>query len=699
MHPGAAATSLPGRCYHGMGSASASRWKAGIIHLAVIAALAAFLLPSLAQAAPFQGKLDPSFGNGGRLRVRLAPTFAHSDYATAVLQPDGSLLLGGKTQSVHHYKTPEGGAYIEHAGFIRRLLPNGSPDPSFHEVLEDEPISGPSLQADGKIVFAAEADYRYGEYSGLVHRLDPSGNVDRGYGRNGVSTVLPLRPSVVAVDAEGRTVVAGDAGVGGQCHDCEPRPTTALSRLLPNGALDKSFGKNGTLLLPTAEFDFEVTGLVLAPDGTIFVSSGKAISAVTASGAPDETFGKEGQVEFEGTIGALTRTVGGDLVAAGRSSEGCCGPGLGGFAVRAYLANGALDPAWGSGGTARIAIADVDYGTAVVPTPDGGVMLAGEVATKAEPEGCSASLPCSFEPYVARLTATGAIDPDFSASLKKAPGDGDQDSPLLEAPPRVAAIALTPEGEVLLAGRAEENEEATVAALGPSGARDPSFGSEGVAAEPRPLPSETSAVGFALGGDGALALALHTNADDYAERTELAGFNAAGDPIPEYGGEVELSDGVEVNALGSDAAGHVYGIDQPFGGRARVVRIDGDGRPDPRYGEGGTALLPEHFAMRELLVRGNGAVLAIGRVSTGDPMALFELTPEGRPNPRFGSHGLALLRWGRARRRRRWRRPSTAAVASSSSAESATRRRWRAFCPTAASTRPSATTAASSTSR
>ena len=55
-------------------------------------------------------------------------------------------------------------------------------------------------------------------------------------------------------------------------------------------------------------------------------------------------------------------------------------------------------------------------------------------------------------------------------------------------------------------------------------------------------------------------------------------------------------------------------------------------RADLGYGSGGTAQLPPNFEAKALVVRRSGTALVVGRIKDREPMAIFELTPAGRPD-------------------------------------------------------------------
>jgi uncharacterized delta-60 repeat protein len=614
-----------------------------LARVTAIGATCALLLlaaATAALAAPLRGRLDTSFGQGGRVLFGLGPTYAHSAYTAAARQPDGSVLLVGRTEAVRKSRY---GSYVEPAGLVQRRLPSGALDPGFDEIVSAQEFDGLALQPDGDFLYASQA----GEYSSQVQRRTADGSPDPAFGKGGESAVLPLRVRYFALDGAGRIVVAGEIGVGGNCHDCIPQPVPAVARLLPNGALDKSFGKEGLFAVEQGEGEGiypEVTGLQIEADGSIVLATEGNLYGATSAGAANPAFGNGGRVMLEGHVGALTQTPSGDLVTAGSSYGGYGSAGRSSFLVRAFLPSGKPDPAWGSGGTTKVAVADVDVATALAPTAAGGVIFAGEVAVANEPEGCS---PCHYSPYVARLSAAGALDPSFASTLSEPPEANREVGPTQGYSSRVGAIALTPSGQVLLAGKGEAAEQATLTALEPDGAVAPAFGSAGVASDIQLLPGATGATGFAPGPDGSLAVSYHTNSGAYEESSALTGWAGDGTPLRDYGGPAELSYAEPPVGLVADGRGRLYRAQQYTRG---VIRFGPNGRLDRASGVDGHGLLPRGFVVEALVVRKSGAALAAGRIGGKDPMALFELTPTGHPDRHFGHRGLVEIGWGKGRK-------------------------------------------------
>jgi uncharacterized delta-60 repeat protein len=247
-----------------------------------------------AQAAP--GALDPSFGSGGSVLV----------------DPGTVMVEGAKVQSDGKLVTLDSGFDPFLYQRVRRFMPDGSPDPSFgggDGVAE--PLVAPdfwtgsfTLQPDGKIVITG---YSADEYA--VARLmpdgelDPSFDGDSGTGNGIVKTPMTPgfdQPAGVAVDQQGRIVVAGTTG----------GDDVGVARYLSDGKLDKSLAGDGTLidLTPTVE---DVMALAIV-DGGLLVAGGNGnydsfVYRYTDSGGLDPGFSQLGRRVVDYGVGTPDR--------------------------------------------------------------------------------------------------------------------------------------------------------------------------------------------------------------------------------------------------------------------------------------------------------------------------------------------------------------------------------------------------------
>ena len=361
-----------------------------------------------------RGKLDPSFGSGGKVLTAFGSR-GYSWASALAIQRDGKLAAAG----------PSGVAAL-HDGFaIGRYSARGRLDSSFGrggKVLTD--FGSPrfvgagaralAIQADGKLVVAGLWGFELARYTAR-------GKLDATFGRGGkVVTHLGSGGGAraVAIQRDGKIVAAGDSFVG---HRLE----FALARYTADGKLDPSFGRGGTVL---TDFGSWGGGAAVAIDahGKIVVAgeSGSddfALARYSVDGSLDQSFGSGGKVvtNFGSTpvncppclpsseeAHALAIQADGKLVVAGSSDArggnnkrgACC---LSDFALARYNADGSLDPSFGSGGKVlTIFFPANSYAEAVGIKADGKIVAAGGGA------GYFA---------LARYTASGKQDPTFGS--------------------------------------------------------------------------------------------------------------------------------------------------------------------------------------------------------------------------------------------------------------------------------------------
>jgi uncharacterized delta-60 repeat protein len=185
------------------------------------------------------GTLDPSFGNGGKVRFHAAGDFPVSVSGIAEL-PGGRVLVGGDS----------GGSLL-----LARLLADGRPDPSFGggdgKVLVDVDRSrlcgcsfanGLAVDGRGRPVLGGVVTGP-GPETAMVARFQPDGRIDRTFGRRGIA--LARHGSTSAINAialqPGGRIAAAGYGVRKDSGETQ----AIVLRFLSNGALDRAFGRGG----------------------------------------------------------------------------------------------------------------------------------------------------------------------------------------------------------------------------------------------------------------------------------------------------------------------------------------------------------------------------------------------------------------------------------------------------------------------
>lgn len=159
----------------------------------------------------------------------------------------------------------------------------------------------------------------------------------------------------IEIDSQGRIVVAGESLTHGATAANDPVAAPAVARLLADGRLDPSFGIDGIVLPP---FQGWTTGLAIDSQDRVAISGSfvdpadpdvrVVVCRFLDTGEPDSAFGANGVVRLPaGTAPRIWR------FRADPHDDALVGLGRG--TVVRFTADGVLDEAFGSGGTASVA--------------------------------------------------------------------------------------------------------------------------------------------------------------------------------------------------------------------------------------------------------------------------------------------------------------------------------------------------------
>ena len=284
---------------------------------------------ALARYKP-DGSLDTSFGNGGKVLTPISGTGLAN---AVVIQADGKIIAAGST-------SPPG---VVSSFALARYKPDGSLDSSFgvggtvvgsfnQSFAEFAQITDLALQPDGKILAAGRR--AQGVFpSDFVVRFNADGSRDMGFGLDGLaSAALGFVDNVsIARQADGKIVAAA----GG----------FALARYNPNGSLDDTFGTGGRVTIGggiARAVAIQANGKIVVAGATV---DGDFLAArYNPDGSLDNTFGTAGRVTTDFLVpsctlcddgaNAVAIQADGKIVAAGAAASH--------FALARYLGQGTI---------------------------------------------------------------------------------------------------------------------------------------------------------------------------------------------------------------------------------------------------------------------------------------------------------------------------------------------------------------------
>ncbi|MCS6930069.1 MAG: T9SS type A sorting domain-containing protein [Saprospiraceae bacterium] len=248
------------------------------------------------------GRLNP---DGTIDKTFKAGTGFNRDVLGVALQPDGKILVCGD------FDLYDGQVAT---GRIARLNADGSLDSGFDFNAEfNGPVQAMALQEDGKIVVAGDFSYYGGVYyRRTLARLNPNGTLDESYQHRPIgfdSDVFRM-----AIQPDGKIVVVGSFG-----HFYDKR-RSRIARLNPDGTLDETFGSN----VVGSGFDLSPRSIAIQPDGKIllagpFFSYGPQLAMHTvrlnADGTRDSTF--DVGFKWENFVHTISLQPDGKIIAGG----------------------------------------------------------------------------------------------------------------------------------------------------------------------------------------------------------------------------------------------------------------------------------------------------------------------------------------------------------------------------------------------
>ena len=341
-----------------------------------------------------------------------------------------------------------------------------------------------AIQSDGKIVLAG-----YGvtnsQAGGMLTRLNTDGSLDASFGSGGVAELgfAYFGLFAMAIQSDGKIVVAGGTDAeqgGGYTYFAQ------VARVESNGSLDTSFGSGGITTTTAIGFTPDFTGpeslaLALQNNGSILLASSYSnlMARFTSGGQLDTTFGSGGIVNLanpgQNTSSAPTQiAVDKNGKILVASGSVAPTPTVVAGTISRYNSNGSLDTTFGAAGTT----ASVASASALLLQSDGRIVIAGSLTSKLNAP--PASNDAGFG--VVRYSASGALDRTFGKG-GVAVADFGKNAPLSGA----FALAIQSNNELVAAGAAAQgafnlsfDSSFGLARFTGAGVLDTSFGSGGL---------------------------------------------------------------------------------------------------------------------------------------------------------------------------------------------------------------------------
>ncbi|MDP9295772.1 MAG: hypothetical protein M3O88_03615 [Actinomycetota bacterium] len=358
------------------------------------------------------------------------------------------------------------------SGRASARLADGALDPDFgdagtvHSALSEG--RAVAIQPSGKIVVAGTAGHdRFG-----VARFAPDGTLDPSFGGgDGESVIWFAHPPNGCFGGFDDVLIQPDAkivAVGAACGE------VGVARFLPDGTLDRGFGRGGTVLTPVSKRGdgAEANAVTLQPDGKIVVAgaqpgpeSDPAIIRYNPDGTLDATFHGDGTLVSNVPGSGYATDVAVDaerrIWIAGVESGAVPSVEPSPMVAR-YLPRGRLDPSFGGNGVVQLPTNTLGVHTSLALDSQGRAVVAATIVK---------------DFMVARVHTNGALDPRFSddgvVTTSLTPGCCD----------RPLDLVIQPDGKIVVVAEGTTGHDLqdllALARYTPKGKLDGSFGDHG----------------------------------------------------------------------------------------------------------------------------------------------------------------------------------------------------------------------------
>ncbi|HEY0731370.1 MAG TPA: T9SS type A sorting domain-containing protein, partial [Chitinophagaceae bacterium] len=361
------------------------------------------------------GTLDSSFGTNGLQAFKLAHYMA---VARDILLDNDSIMVAGGTRDANYdfalLRVDATGALVSSFGTGGEVIGYYNSG----RTLSVNAIAVQSVNGENKILYAGQVVKEYGYTDFGLTRFNADGSLDTSFGDQGIVVTdigyggnhdNAFAVSVQNINGVDKIVVAG-VSLGSEYND----PSVAICRYNADGTPDESFGYLGQ----STNWGFIASSMAVQNDGKVIVAGQSfsydpappdfAMIRFKTDGSVDAAFGNNGVVTtdfsgYEDAATSITIQTGGKIILAGKAMNA---GGTSDFAVARYGGTGAPDQGFGTNGKVVVDFNSNDDGaSSVAVQADGKIVVAGWETV------VNGSTYTNFA--LARFTSKGKPDLDF----------------------------------------------------------------------------------------------------------------------------------------------------------------------------------------------------------------------------------------------------------------------------------------------
>jgi len=406
-----------------------------------LVALATLMLPFTQARASQQGALDPTWARDspqgpGKVMTSIGGS---NDSAHAIaLQPDGKVLVTGTCYNGNYEFC------------VLRYNANGTLDTSWSGTgtvitpmgaFEDGAFAI-AVQPDGKVLVAGTCQSAYRVFCAV--RYNANGSLDPGW--NGTGKVMTQiagnngssNATAMALQPDGKVLLAGYCAGGTNNDDF------CALRYQVDGTLDRTWNGTGKVITPIGTSTDDAHAIALQTDGKVLLA-GRCFAGTNnefcvlryrADGTLDTDWNGTGRVmspigSGSASAAAIAVQSDGKVLVAGECWSGTASA----FCMLRYQTDGNPDLSWNGSGKTITQIGSGGFASSLAVQRDGKVLVAGECFSGTT-DFCTV-----------RYNADGTLDTTWGAV-----GTGKVITPIASSHDQAFAMALQPDGKVLLAG-------------------------------------------------------------------------------------------------------------------------------------------------------------------------------------------------------------------------------------------------------